>query len=157
MRSNKAEMLPIKYVFSLLLIVMALFALAACGAKQTPPPSAPPSEGREIPTPPPEYATKKNPLTGNAGAIETGKGIYNSNCASCHGETGLGDGPAAKSLNPPPRPLAQEAYLTDAYMFWRISEGGGMPPFQSAMPAWKSFLSEEKIWQVIAYLRSLMG
>ena len=32
-----------------------------------------------------------------------------------------------------------------------------MPPFQSAMPAWKSFLSEEKIWQVIAYLRSLMG
>jgi len=158
MRSNKAMKRQIKYVFSLLFIMVSLFALNACGANQaTTPPPASSSDGREIPTPPPEYAGKKNPLTGNAGAIEAGKGIYNSNCASCHGETGLGDGPAAKSLNPPPRPLAHESYLTDAYMYWRIAEGGGIEPFRSAMPAWKSFLNEEKIWQVIAYLRSLMG
>ncbi|HLT23610.1 MAG TPA: cytochrome c [Ignavibacteria bacterium] len=35
--------------------------------------------------------------------IETGKQLYASNCASCHGETGDGKGPAGASLNPPPR------------------------------------------------------
>ena len=35
--------------------------------------------------------------------IETGKQLYSSNCASCHGETGDGKGPAGASLNPPPR------------------------------------------------------
>ena len=35
--------------------------------------------------------------------IETGKQLYSSNCASCHGENGAGDGPAGSTLNPPPR------------------------------------------------------
>jgi mono/diheme cytochrome c family protein len=30
-----------------------------------------------------------------------------------------------------------------------------MEPFKSSMPAWKGILSEEQIWQVIAYIRSL--
>ena len=32
-----------------------------------------------------------------------GKDLYDQNCASCHGETGAGDGPAGASLNPKPR------------------------------------------------------
>ncbi|MDZ4711156.1 MAG: cytochrome c [bacterium] len=32
-----------------------------------------------------------------------GKDLYNANCASCHGETGAGNGPAGATLNPPPR------------------------------------------------------
>jgi mono/diheme cytochrome c family protein len=28
-----------------------------------------------------------------------------------------------------------------------------MEPFNSAMPAWKDTLSEDEIWQVIAYIR----
>lgn len=32
-----------------------------------------------------------------------GKDLYNINCSSCHGETGLGNGPAGLTLNPPPR------------------------------------------------------
>lgn len=32
-----------------------------------------------------------------------GKDLYNTNCASCHGETGDGKGPAGATLNPPPR------------------------------------------------------
>ena len=35
--------------------------------------------------------------------IDKGKGIYTSNCASCHGENGAGDGAAGAALNPPPR------------------------------------------------------
>lgn len=127
--------------------------LAACGAKETP---APANLDGLRPDPPAEYAGKTNPLNGNQAAIEAGKGIYNSNCASCHGEKGMGDGPAANSLNPKPLPLAMDGELSDAYLYWRIADGGGMEPFRSAMPAWKSFLTEEQIWQVTAYLRTLM-
>ncbi len=32
-----------------------------------------------------------------------GKDLFNTNCSSCHGETGQGNGPAGATLNPPPR------------------------------------------------------
>ncbi|MBX7043854.1 MAG: cytochrome c [Ignavibacteria bacterium] len=38
--------------------------------------------------------------------VEKGKGLYNTNCASCHGETGAGNGAAGAALNPPPRNFA---------------------------------------------------
>jgi mono/diheme cytochrome c family protein len=41
--------------------------------------------------------------TSDPALIEKGKGLYTTNCASCHGETGAGNGPAGAALNPPPR------------------------------------------------------
>ena len=41
------------------------------------------------------------------------------------------------------------------YFFWRTSDGGGMEPFKSSMPAFKGILSEEKMWQIISYIQSL--
>lgn len=35
--------------------------------------------------------------------IENGKTLFKTNCASCHGDEGKGDGLAAAALNPPPR------------------------------------------------------
>ncbi len=35
--------------------------------------------------------------------LRTGRDSYRANCASCHGENGLGDGPAGLMLNPKPR------------------------------------------------------
>lgn len=35
--------------------------------------------------------------------INRGEELYSTNCASCHGDLGLGDGPAGAALNPPPR------------------------------------------------------
>jgi mono/diheme cytochrome c family protein len=110
----------------------------------------------ERPEPPAEYAGLNNPLAEDADAEETGKGIYNVNCASCHGELGMGDGPASQYLDPQPKALAKDGVLSDGYLFWRISEGGAIASFKSAMPAWKSSLSEQQIWQVITYLRTLM-
>jgi mono/diheme cytochrome c family protein len=37
------------------------------------------------------------------GEVERGKTLYDSKCMICHGANGKGDGPAAASLNPPPR------------------------------------------------------
>jgi len=70
----------------------------------------------------------------------------------------LGDGPASAGLDPAPAPLAHTArMLADDYLIWRISEGGAMAPFNSAMPSWKAALDEDARWDVINYLRVLSG
>lgn len=109
--------------------------------------------------PPPEpYEGRVNPFTDEPEAIEEGEMLFRANCASCHGITGEGDGPASGGLEPPPQNLAvRQSNLSDAYLFWRISEGGLMNPFNSLMPGWKGLLSEKRIWQVISYLRTLIS
>jgi hypothetical protein len=47
--------------------------------------------------------------------------------------------------------------LSDDYLHWRIAEGGMMRPFNSVMPSWKGILSEDQIWMIITYLRTLQG
>ena len=102
-----------------------------------------------IPAPPEEYSGRVNPLGDEPEAIEQGEILYRANCSSCHGITGEGDGPASGGLDPPPQNLAvRQSNLSDAYLFWRIAEGGLMEPFNSMMPGWKGLMSEEKIWQV---------
>jgi mono/diheme cytochrome c family protein len=135
----------------IVLVTLSALVLAACGGG-----SKPTEESTERPAAPDQYAGKTNSMAGDAAAAEKGKEVYTTNCASCHGDTGMGDGPSAASLDPKPKPLAQLAgILKDDYMFWRISEGGAISPFNSAMPAWNSSLSEEQIWQVVTYLRTM--
>lgn len=105
---------------------------------------------------PAEYADLTNPYAGDHEAGEAGAVLYEVNCATCHGEEGGGDGPAAEALDPKPASLADAHMMedmSDGALFWRISEGGTMEPFNSAMPPWKSSLSEDEIWQVITFLR----
>uniref|UniRef100_A0A7V2ZK51 Cytochrome c n=1 Tax=Ignavibacterium album TaxID=591197 RepID=A0A7V2ZK51_9BACT len=50
--------------------------------------------------PPINLSEIKNPTTQ---LLSEGETLYKSNCASCHGETGAGGGPASAGLNPAPR------------------------------------------------------
>lgn len=135
-----------------LVLWVVVLTLAACGGSN----DQPKTLNIERPAPPADYAGRTNPLAKDSGAIEAGAQLYAANCAACHGAEAMGDGPAANSLNPKPQPLAMEMKaLQDDYLFWRIAEGGAFPPFSSAMPAWKTILSEEQMWQVVAFLRSL--
>lgn len=99
---------------------------------------------------PADYAGQVNPF--GAEAVSEGQALYKTNCATCHGESGHGDGSVAASLNPRPVNLAalNEA-AADDYLFWRISTGRA----GTAMAGWKGILSEEQIWQVIAAIREM--
>ena len=92
--------------------------------------------------------------------IEAGEELFATYCATCHGESGAGDGPAAAGLDPKPADLGDGMMmreLRDGYLFWRITKGGTMEPFNSAMPAWEEGLTEEQRWQLVTFIHSLTG
>ena len=96
---------------------------------------------------------------------EEGKRIYYQNCLACHGDGLAGLGHYAQGFNPVPlsfQDVGTIAQLTESVVFWRIAKGGpGLPneggPWNSAMPAWEDFLSEDDIWAVIVFLYEQAG
>jgi hypothetical protein len=84
-----------------------------------------------------------------------GHALYRANCAQCHGANGLGDGEEGRALSPSPAVLAfmiTRPISVDPYLLWSVSEGGAQ--FGSEMPAFKSKLSREEIWKIVAFMRS---
>ena len=105
---------------------------------------------------PEPYHGLANPVPAEQASLDRGAELYSTLCASCHGDGGMGDGPAGASLDPAPAPVAHTSQMMgDDMLFWRISEGGGMAPFDSAMPAWKDALDEQARWDLINYVRAL--
>ncbi len=95
--------------------------------------------------------TLQSPNPGDPTSIAQGAEVFATNCASCHGETGKGDGPAAAGLSPPPADLKQHIPLhSEGQTFLFVSDG--LPG--SAMPAWSDQLTEEQMWDVVNYLRA---
>ena len=86
--------------------------------------------------------------------LAVGRRAYETNCASCHGPRGLGDGPAAKGMTPPPPAIGDAdsmAETSPALMYYVISSG--VPG--TKMPSWSAQLSSSERWAVIAYVQSL--
>lgn len=139
------------FKFLLFAIIFTALFVSACGGGAQPEKSET-GEKNDVPAP---YAGKVNPFEGKADAAATGKGLYDANCLSCHGATGLGDGPASAALTPKPANLV-EGLKEDSvdFVFYRTAEGGMMAPYNSSMPAWKDSLSEDERWQIITYLET---
>jgi len=87
--------------------------------------------------------------TGNAAA---GKKSAETNCVTCHGASGKGDGVAAAALNPKPADWTSAKVKgdPDGVLFCKIANGKG------PMPPWKH-LPEKERWDLIAHIRSLQG
>jgi mono/diheme cytochrome c family protein len=145
---------------------------------QTRPTVSAPIELRSIHPAPPGQITfrgKSMNLTGlenplrRRGSLEehykVGRRVYYQNCLPCHGDRMDGEGHFGHGFSP--RPLAFDdagtiAQLTESYVFWRIAKGGpGLPregtPWNSAMPVWEDYLTEDEIWSVIIFLYRQAG
>lgn len=102
---------------------------------------------------PEQYEGLTNPFAGDADAIAAGNVIYDDNCALCHGETGMGDGPAAAGLPHAPVKFADcewQSEHEDDHLFAAIVLGEA----DEGMPAWGETLTEDEMWQSLAYIRS---
>jgi copper transport protein len=93
-----------------------------------------------------------NPVPADQRSLSDGFQIYQQNCAVCHGSTGHGDGPNAATLNPKPVDLTVHVGLhPDSQLYDWITNG--IPG--TAMPTWRSDLTDQQRWDVINYLRTL--
>lgn len=110
-------------------------------------------------------------LASAAGSAEKGKEIYDKRCLWCHGEKGAGDGPAAETLNPPPRDFTSGVYKWKSTPFDEIAptdedfsrmiKGGrthnsitgwtGMN--DTSMPGWADILNDQDVADLTAYIK----
>jgi putative copper export protein len=77
-----------------------------------------------------------------AAAIVRGEHLYQANCASCHGATGQGDGPAARTQPVHPSDLTTRGLLEygDGDLFWLAGHAVNTP--------------EDDRWDLVDYLRA---
>ncbi|MGA2406274.1 MAG: cytochrome c [Bacteroidales bacterium] len=100
---------------------------------------------------PANFKTMKNPIAMSDASTIAGQSLYAKTCAACHGKTGLGDGPKAKSLKTVPTNFskAESQNQTDGEHFYKTKTGRG------DMPKYEGKLSDDDIWNVVNYVRTL--
>lgn len=82
--------------------------------------------------------------------VQRGATIYSQHCASCHGSTGNGDGPAGKTLDPSPIAFTDKERASQRSVF-ALYEAVSQGISGTAMPAF-SQLSDDDRWAVATYL-----
>ena len=97
----------------------------------------------------------KNPLAGDAAAIEQGHELFLANCATCHGVDGSGTTRIGTNLYPrvPDLRAAPTQSLSDGEIHFIISNGvrfTGMPAMDSVHRE-----SKEDAWKLVLFIRSL--
>ena len=95
---------------------------------------------------------KGNPFPLSQESVDIGRASYITACATCHGDTGVGDGPAGLALNPPPADLAIHVPLhTDNELYGFIADGIAGTP----MVAQSGNLTSDEIWHLVNYIRTM--
>ena len=79
-----------------------------------------------------------------ASDVDNGRQIYQRYCAMCHGNNGNSVMPGAANFN-----RGEGLFQSDYSLLARIKSG------KNACPAYRGILSEQKIFDVIAYIRTL--
>ena len=100
---------------------------------------------------PDSFKSMKNPVAQSDASTKAGLAVFTKNCASCHGKTGLGDGVKARTLKDFPGNFSKADFqsLADGDIFYRTKTGRG------EMPKYDGKLSDDDIWNVVNYMRTL--
>src|SRR5512146_2104515 len=138
-------MFLMKKAFFVLLLLPLLLAACSLASDITPPPGykppvAPTAAPAAYPLVPPDPAQ--------------GATLYTDNCAPCHGNTGMGDGPQATKLANPVAAIGSPELARQAkpVEWYNIVTNGEMNLF---MPPFSGSLSDRQRWNVIAYVFTL--
>lgn len=100
----------------------------------------------------PEVEVMANPIEASSESTGRGKELFENYCATCHGLSGGGHGPAAHGITTFPRQLwvwNNADSSADGYLYWFITNG------RNEMPPWGLVLSENERWDVINYIKTL--
>ncbi len=138
---------------SLAAILMAISALAVAQQAQTPP------------------TVKHVPMTNTAS--NSGKDMFNSYCAVCHGKDGKGNGPAASAMKTPPTDLTllaqKDSGKYPAAHVAAVIRGQATTPSHGSqdMPVWGPLFSsisqgheaqvQQRISNLVAYIGTLQA
>ena len=100
---------------------------------------------------PANFKTMKNPIAVSDASTQAGQVLFVKTCAACHGKTGIGDGPKAKSLKTTVGDFSKAVSQnqTDGEHFYKTKTGRG------DMPKYEGKLSDDDIWNVVNYVRTL--
>jgi mono/diheme cytochrome c family protein len=93
-----------------------------------------------------------NPTPASPASLTNGRKYYQINCATCHGDTGAGDGPMTKFSGAFRISLLSESALSrsDGYIYGMIRNGRGL------MPTYNRVEHMDR-WDVVNYVRGLQG
>jgi mono/diheme cytochrome c family protein len=91
----------------------------------------------------------------DASAVSAGEGLFGMACASCHGKDGRHPTNMGKSMYPrvPDLGSPEVQKLSNGEVFWVVKNGIRL----SGMPGFGNILSNDAIWQVTYYVRTLGG
>ena len=92
-----------------------------------------------------------SPDLNDAARIRQGAGNYNAMCTGCHLAPGMAETELSKGLYPAPPNLSEANMKDPAHHFWVIKHGIKA----SGMPAWGKSMSDDYIWNMVAFLQQL--
>ena len=96
---------------------------------------------------------ERTPMIPDQESLAQGSQLYQQNCASCHGQKGDGQGPAAAVLGTPPANFLDTAHSSiygPGEKYWIIGNGAG----ETGMPAVPD-LGPKQRWDLVNYILSL--
>jgi mono/diheme cytochrome c family protein len=100
---------------------------------------------------PANAAELKSPVTPTPEVIKRGTSIFESRCRPCHGPEGKGNGPLSDPAHPAADLTAgvKADWPADGVLFYRVWNG------KRPMPAFKSELSQNEVWTVLEFVKTL--
>lgn len=95
----------------------------------------------------------KNPFTADKASVELGRAKYTTYCATCHGETGKGDGIVGQKYVTPTDLTGEYVQKKpDGDIFFTITNGG-----LAIMPSYGDSVQTDDRWHIINFIKNALG
>jgi mono/diheme cytochrome c family protein len=90
-----------------------------------------------------------NPVAADETNLVAGARLYREHCTLCHGDPVHPKAPLSDALNPPaPQFMDDKADMPEHQNFFILQHGIRW----TAMPGWKNTLTDQQLWQLVAFL-----